>query len=156
MEVADFDRQWEELNANLNKPLLDERPLWKKFLDENLSPLQTYQNEIEKLNMLMADGSEQGFQAFAIGSAGALAKLKSSMGVSAEPKFASAITRGSAEDFKATIDAQNKNKDVQQEIKELMALANQMQAEQLAEQKKIAAAILAQRPAQVLAFCGPV
>jgi len=78
------------------------------------------------------------------------------MGVSAEPKFASAITKGSAEDFKATIDMQNKTKDVQQEIKELMALANQMQAEQLAEQKIIAKAILAQRPAQVLAFCGPV
>ena len=137
-------------------PLIQEAPRWQKFLDENLSPLQTYQNEIEKLNMLMADGSEQGFQAFAIGSAGALAKLKSSMGVSAEPKFASAITKGSAEDFKATIDMQSKTKDVQQEIKELMALANQMQAEQLAEQKKIAAAILAQRPAQVMAFCGPV
>jgi len=137
-------------------PLIQEAPRWQKFLDENLSPLQTYQNEIEKLTMLMKDGSDQGFQAFAIGSAGALAKLKSSMGVSAEPKFASAITRGSAEDFKATIDMQSKNKDVQQEIKELMALANQMQAEQLAEQKIIAKAILAQRPAQVLAFCGPV
>ena len=156
IELADFEKQWEELNANLNKPLLEERPLWQKFLDENLSPLQTYQNEIAKLNMLMADGSEQGFQAFAIGSAGALSKLKSSMGVSAEPKFASAITKGSAEDFKATIDMQSKTKDVQQEIKELMALANQMQAEQLAEQKIIAKAILAQRPAQVMAFCGPV
>jgi tape measure domain-containing protein len=137
-------------------PLIQEAPRWQKFLDENLSPLQTYQNEIEKLNMLMADGSEQGFQAFAIGSAGALAKLKSSMGVSAEPKFASAITRGSAEDFKATIDMQSKNKDVQQEIKELMALANQLQQEQLEAQQAIARAILAQRPAQVLAFCGPV
>ena len=156
MELADFDKQWAELNANVNKPLLDERPLWQKFLDENLTPLQIYQNEIEKLNDLMKDGSAQGFQAFAIGSAGALAKLKSSMGITGEQKFASAITRGSAEDFKATIDMQSKNKDVQQEIKELMALANQMQAEQLAEQKKIAAAILAQRPAQVLAFCGPV
>ena len=156
MELADFDKQWEELNANLNKPLLDERPLWQKFLDENLTPLQIYQNEIEKLNDLMKDGSAQGFQAFAIGSAGALSKLKSSMGITGEQKFASAITRGSAEDFKATIDMQSKTKDVQQEIKELMALANQMQAEQLAEQKKIAAAILAQRPAQVLAFCGPV
>ena len=155
IELADFEKQWEELNANLNKPLLDERPLWQKFLDENLTPLQTYQNEIAKLNMLL-DGSDQGFQAFAIGSAGALSKLKSSMGITGEQKFASAITRGSAEDFKATIDMQSKNKDVQQEIKELMALANQMQAEQLAEQKKIAAAILAQRPAQVLAFCGPV
>ena len=154
MELEDFDRQWQKLHDE--KPILLELPRWQKFLDENLSPLQTYQNEIEKLNMLMADGSEQGFQAFAIGSAGALAKLKSSMGVSAEPKFASAITKGSAEDFKATIDMQSKTKDVQQEIKELMALANQMQAEQLAEQKKIAAAILAQRPAQVLAFCGPV
>jgi tape measure domain-containing protein len=155
MELADFDKQWAELNANVNKPLLDERPRWQKFLDENLTPLQTYQNEIAKLNMLL-DGSDQGFQAFAIGSAGALSKLKSSMGITGEPKFASAITRGSAEDFKATIDMQSKTKDVQQEIKELMALANQMQEEQLAEQKKIAAAILAQRPAQVLAFCGPV
>lgn len=147
----------EEQLAKINDmPLIQEAPRWQKFLDENLSPLQTYQNEIAKLNMLMADGNEQGFQAFAIGSAGALAKLKSSMGVSAEPKFASAITKGSAEDFKATIDMQSKNKDVQQEIKELMALANQMQAEQLAEQKIIAKAILAQRPAQVLAFCGPV
>ena len=156
IELADFEKQWAELNANLNKPLLDERPLWQKFLDENLTPLQTYQNEIEKLTMLMKDGSDQGFQAFAIGSAGALAKLKSSMGISGEQKFASAITRGSAEDFKATIDMQSKNKDVQQEIKELMALANQLQEEQLAAQQAIARAILAQRPAQVMAFCGPV
>lgn len=156
MELADFDKQWAELNANVNKPLLDERPLWQKFLDENLTPLQIYQNEIEKLNDLMKDGSAQGFQAFAIGSAGALAKLKSSMGITGEQKFASAITRGSAEDFKATIDMQSKTKDVQQEIKELMALANQMQEEQLAAQQAIARAILAQRPAQVLAFCGPV
>jgi len=155
IELADFERQWEELNANVNKPLLDERPLWQKFLDENLTPLQTYQNEIAKLNMML-DGSDQGFQAFAIGSAGALAKLKSSMGISGEQKFASAITRGSAEDFKATIDMQSKNKDVQQEIKELMALANQLQQEQLEAQQAIARAILAQRPAQVMAFCGPV
>lgn len=146
----------EQLAKINDMPLIQEAPRWQKFLDENLSPLQTYQNEIAKLNMLMEDGSEQGFKAFAIGSAGALAKLKSSMGISAEPKFASAITKGSAEDFKATIDMQSKTKDVQQEIKELMALANQMQEEQLAEQKKIAAAILAQRPAQVMAFCGPV
>jgi len=155
IELADFEKQWEELNANLNKPLLDERPLWQKFLDENLTPLQTYQNEIAKLNMML-DGSEQGFQAFAIGSSGALAKLKSSMGISGEQKFASAITRGSAEDFKATIDMQSKTKDVQQEIKELMALANQLQQEQLEAQQAIARAILAQRPAQVMAFCGPV
>ena len=147
----------EEQLAKINDmPLIQEAPRWQKFLDENLSPLQTYQNEIEKLTMLMKDGSDQGFQAFAIGSAGALAKLKSSMGISGEQKFASAITRGSAEDFKATIDMQSKNKDVQQEIKELMALANQLQEEQLAAQQAIARAILAQRPAQVMAFCGPV
>ena len=146
----------EEQLAKINDmPLIQEAPRWQKFLDENLSPLQTYQNEIAKLNMLL-DGSEQGFQAFAIGSSGALAKLKSSMGITGEQKFASAITRGSAEDFKATIDMQSKTKDVQQEIKELMALANQLQEEQLAAQQAIARAILAQRPAQVLAFCGPV
>lgn len=144
-----------ELDRVNNLPLMQEAPKWQKFLDENLTPLQQYQREIEKLNMLM-DGSEQGFQAFAIGSSNALQKLKQSTGMGGEPKFASAITKGSAEDFKATLDAQNKNKDVNQEIKELMQVAAEIQQQQLDAQIAIAQAIKAQAPAQVLAFCGPV
>lgn len=141
-ELKAFDEQWNEL-ANA-KPLMLELPKWQKFLDENKTPLQIYENELERLN-LMLDGTEQGFQAFAIGSANALKKLKEATGLG-EVKFAAAITAGSAEDFKATLDAQNQNVDVQQQIREIMAQAAVIQQAQLNAQIQIAQGIQNLRP----------
>jgi tape measure domain-containing protein len=141
MELADFDKQWAELNANVNKPLLDERPLWQKFLDENLTPLQTYQNEIEKLNDLMKDGSAQGFQAFALGSANAIAKLKQSTGLGGPQQFASAVQAGSAAEFQVKVDEMGKAKNVQEEIRQLMEAAAEMEQQQLIAAQEIATAI---------------
>lgn len=149
-ELKAFDEQWNEL-ANA-KPLMLELPKWQKFLDENKTPLQIYENELERLN-LMLDGTEQGFQAFAIGSANAIKKLKEATGLG-EVKFAAAITAGSAEDFKATLDAQNQNVDVQQQIREIMAAAAEVQKKQLNAQIEIAQAIRNQRmpkPVNVMA-----
>lgn len=141
-ELKAFDEQWNEL-ANA-KPLMLELPKWQKFLDENKTPLQIYENELERLN-LMLDGTEQGFQAFAIGSANAIKKLKEATGLG-EVKFAAAITAGSAEDFKATLDAQNQNVDVQQQIREIMAQAAVIQQAQLNAQIQIAQGIQNLRP----------
>ena len=141
MELADFDKQWAELNANVNKPLLDERPLWQKFLDENLTPLQTYQNEIEKLTMLMKDGSDQGFQAFALGSANAIAKLKQATGLGGPQQFASAVQAGSAAEFQVRVDEMGKAKNVQEEIRQLMEAAAEMEQQQLIAAQEIATAI---------------
>ena len=141
IELADFEKQWEELNANLNKPLLDERPLWKKFLDDNLTPLQTYQNEIEKLKMLLADGSAQGLQAFALGSATAIAKLKQATGLGGPQQFASAVQAGSAAEFQVRVDEMGKAKNVQEEIRQLMEAAAEMEQQQLIAAQEIATAI---------------
>ena len=140
-ELAAFDEQWQALSDA--KPLMLELPKWQKFLDENQTPLQIYQNEIEKLNQML-DGSEEGFQAFAIGSAKALEKLKGAMG--GEIKYAGAIQAGSAEDFKATLDMQNQNVDVQQQIRDLMEQAQILQEAQLDAQIAIAQAVQANRP----------
>ena len=142
-ELAAFDEQWQALADA--KPIMLELPKWQKFMDENKTPLQAYQAEIEKLNMML-DGSEEGFQAFAIGSANALQKLKQATGLGGEQKFASAITKGSAEDFKATLDAQNQNVDVQQQIRDLMEQAAIIQQAQLDAQIQMAQAIQANRP----------
>lgn len=147
---AENARKFEEAINNIN--ILPETPKWKKFLDDNLTPLQIYENELERLN-LMLDGTEQGFQAFAIGSANAIKKLKEATGLG-EVKFAAAITAGSAEDFKATLDAQNQNVDVQQQIREIMAAAAEVQKKQLNAQIEIAQAIRNQRmpkPVNVMA-----
>ena len=139
--------------AKLNEEIKRvEPPKWEKFLAENMSPLQVFEGELARLN-LMLDGTEQGFQAFAIGSANALKKLKESTGLG-EVKFAAAITAGSAEDFKATLDAQNQNVDVQQQIREVLAAAAEVQKKQLNAQIEIAQAIKNQRmpkPVNVIA-----
>lgn len=142
LAAEEAENFWDMLNPT-QVQRLEEAP-WKKFLAENLTPLQQYQNEINKLN-LMLDGSAEGETAFAMGSATALKKLKEQTGLGGEVKFVTAITQGSVEDFKATLDAQNQKVDVQQQIREIMEAARRLQEEQLAAQKEIAAAIRAQR-----------
>lgn len=135
----------EGLNKAFNKDIKREEPkLSEKFLAENLTALQIYEKEIVRLNQMLAEGA-QGELAFAMGSAAAIKKLKEATGLG-EIKFAAAITKGSAEDFKATLDAQNNSVDVQQQIRELMQSARDLQEEQLKAQKEIAAAIKAQKP----------
>jgi len=135
----------EGLNKAFNKDIKREEPkLSEKFLAENLTALQIYEKEIVRLNQMLAEGA-QGELAFALGSAAAIKKLKEATGLG-EIKFAAAITQGSAEDFKATLDAQNNSVDVQQQIRELMQSARDLQEEQLKAQKEIAAAIKAQKP----------
>jgi hypothetical protein len=122
-------------------PLIQEAPKWQKFLDENLSPLQTYQNEIAKLNMLLADGSAQGLQAFALGSANAIAKLKQATGLGGPQQFASAVQAGSAAEFQVRVDEMGKAKNVQEEIRQLMEAAAEVEAQQLEAAREIATAI---------------
>lgn len=141
-DAAENAKKFAENMKPTNVIRTEEAP-WKKFLAENLTPLQQYENEIAKLNMML-DGSEEGFAAFAMGSANALKKLKDATGLG-EVKFAAAITAGSAEDFKATLDAQNQNVDVQQQIRELMQAAQEIQQQQLDAQIEIANAIKNQR-----------
>lgn len=144
-ELAAFDEQWQQLHDDMvNKPLRIEEPGWKKFFAENISSLQQYENEIDKLRMML-DGSEEGFMAFSIGSANALKKLKDGMGLGGEQKFASAVTLGTADDFKASIDAQSKTRDIQQEIKMIMEAANEIQQQQLDAQLEIGR-VLANQP----------
>ena len=132
----------EEQLAKINDmPLIQEAPRWQKFLDENLSPLQTYQNEIAKLNMLLADGSAQGLQAFALGSANAIAKLKQATGLGGPQQFASAVQAGSAAEFQVQVDEMGKAKNVQEEIRQLMEAAAEMEQQQLIAAQEIATAI---------------
>ena len=132
----------EEQLAKINDmPLIQEAPRWQKFLDENLSPLQTYQNEIAKLNMLLADGSAQGLQAFALGSATAIAKLKQATGLGGPQQFASAVQAGSAAEFQVKVDEMGKAKNVQEEIRQLMEAAAEMEQQQLIAAQEIATAI---------------
>ena len=132
----------EEQLAKINDmPLIQEAPRWQKFLDENLSPLQTYQNEIAKLNMLLADGSAQGLQAFALGSANAIAKLKQATGLGGPQQFASAVQAGSAAEFQVKVDEMGKAKNVQEEIRQLMEAAAEMEQQQLIAAQEIATAI---------------
>lgn len=141
-------------------PLIQEAPKWQKFLDENLSPLQTYQNEIAKLNMLLADGSAQGLQAFALGSANAIAKLKQATGLGGPQQFASAVQAGSAAEFQVRVDEMGKAKNVQEEIRQLMEAAAEIEAQQLQAALDIAAAIEAlpaqmPRPQQIAVALNP-
>jgi tape measure domain-containing protein len=140
-EAADKAKEFAN-NLNPTNVMRTEEAPWKKFLAENLTPLQQYENEIAKLN-LMLDGSEEGFAAFAMGSASALKKLKDATGLGGETKFAGAIAKGSEADYKATLDAMGQNVDVQQQIKETLEAARQLQEQQLQAQKDIATAILA-------------
>lgn len=130
-----------QLAAINDMPLIQEAPRWQKFLDENLGPLKIYQNEIEKLNMLSADGSAQGLKAFAIGSAAAIAKLKQATGLGGPQQFASAVQAGSAAEFQVRVDEMGKGKNVQEEIRQLMEAAAEVEAQQLEAAREIAAAI---------------
>lgn len=130
-----------QLAAINDMPLIQEAPKWQKFLDENLGPLKIYQNEIEKLNMLSADGSAQGLKAFAIGSAAAIKKLKDATGLGGPQQFASAVQAGSAAEFQVRVDEMGKAKNVQEEIRQLMEAAAEVEAQQLEAAREIAAAI---------------
>jgi len=130
-----------QLAAINDMPLIQEAPKWQKFLDENLGPLKIYQNEIEKLNMLSADGSAQGLKAFAIGSAAAISKLKQATGLGGPQQFASAVQAGSAAEFQVKVDEMGKGKNVQEEIRQLMEAAAEVEAQQLEAAREIAAAI---------------
>jgi tape measure domain-containing protein len=130
-----------QLAAINDMPLIQEAPRWQKFLDENLGPLKIYQNEIEKLNMLSADGSAQGLKAFAIGSAAAIAKLKQATGLGGPQQFASAVQAGSAAEFQVKVDEMGKAKNVQEEIRQLMEAAAEVEAQQLEAAREIAEAI---------------
>lgn len=133
-----IEKQLEAIN---DMPLIQEAPRWQKFLDENLGPLKIYQNEIEKLNMLSADGSAQGMKAFAIGSAAAIAKLKQATGLGGPQQFASAVQAGSAAEFQVKVDQMGKGKNVQEEIRQLMEAAAEVEAQQLEAAREIAEAI---------------
>ena len=154
-EIEDRARSANEMVEDfMGASLRSERPPWEKFLAENLTPLQIYENEIKKLN-LMLDGSAEGARAFAMGGASALEKLKSATGLGGPTQYASAITKGSAEDFKATLEAQEKRVDVQTQIKQIMEAANEIQMQQLKEQQAIAAAIIAQgKPRNLIVAMG--
>ena len=130
-----------QLAAINDMPLIQEAPKWQKFLDENLGPLKIYQNEIEKLNMLSADGSAQGLKAFAIGSAAAIKKLKDATGLGGPQQFASAVQAGSAAEFQVKVDEMGKGKNVQEEIRQLMEAAAEVEAQQLEAAREIAEAI---------------
>ena len=130
-----------QLAAINDMPLIQEAPRWQKFLDENLGPLKIYQNEIEKLNMLSADGSAQGLKAFAIGSAAAIAKLKQATGLGGPQQFASAVQAGWAAEFQVKVDEMGKAKNVQEEIRQLMEAAAEVEAQQLEAAREIAEAI---------------
>lgn len=133
----DLNKLQNQLNIKREEPKFSE-----KFLAENLTALQIYEKEILRLNQMLAEGA-QGELAFAMGSASALKKLKDATGLGGETKFAGAITKGSEADYKATLDAMGQNVDVQQQIKETLEAARQLQEQQLQAQKDIATAILA-------------
>ena len=130
MELAEFDRQWQQLSDQVQKPMRIEEPGWKKFFADNITPLQQYENEVAKLRTML-DGSKEGAMAFALGSANAIAKLKQATGLGGPQQFASAVQAGSAAEFQVRVDEMGKAKNVQEEIKQLMEAAKEMDAQQL-------------------------
>ena len=140
MELADFDRQWQQLSDQVQKPMRIEEPGWKKFFADNITPLQQYQNEVAKLRGML-DGSKEGAMAFALGSANAIAKLKQATGLGGPQQFASAVQAGSAAEFQVRVDEMGKAKNVQEEIKQLMEAAKEMDAQQLKAALDIAAVL---------------
>ena len=120
---------FKDLNDEINRK---EPPKWEKFLADNLTPLQIYQNELKKLNGLLdpAEGPN-GLKAFAIGSAAAIKKLKEATGLGGPQQFASAVQAGSAAEFQVKVDEMGKGKNVQEEIRQLMEAAKEMDAQQL-------------------------
>ena len=140
MELADFDRQWQKLSDEVQKPMRIEEPGWKKFFADNITPLQQYENEVAKLRGML-DGSKEGAMAFALGSANAIAKLKQATGLGGPQQFASAVQAGSAAEFQVKVDEMGKGKNVQEEIRQLMEAAAEVEAQQLEAAREIAEAI---------------
>ena len=140
MELADFDRQWQQLSDQVQKPMRIEEPGWKKFFADNITPLQQYENEVAKLRGML-DGSKEGAMAFALGSANAIKKLKDATGLGGPQQFASAVQAGSAAEFQVKVDEMGKAKNVQEEIRQLMEAAAEVEAQQLEAAREIAAAI---------------
>jgi len=147
MELAEFDKQWQKLSDEVQKPIHVGEAGWKKFFADNITPMQQYENEVAKLRGMM-DGSKEGAMAFALGSANAIKKLKEATGLGGPQQFASAVQAGSAEAFQVKIDEMGKAKNVQEEIRQLMEAAAEVEAQQLQAAKDIAAAIEA-LPAQM-------
>jgi hypothetical protein len=117
-----------------------EEPGWKKFFADNITPLQQYENEVAKLKGMLNEGPE-GVKAFALGSANAIAKLKQATGLGGPQQFASAVQAGSAAEFQVRVDEMGKAKNVQEEIRQLMEAAAEVEAQQLEAAREIAAAI---------------
>ena len=140
MELADFDRQWQKLSDEVQKPMRIEEPGWKKFFADNITPLQQYENEVAKLKGMLNEGPE-GVKAFALGSANAIAKLKQATGLGGPQQFASAVQAGSAAEFQVRVDEMGKAKNVQEEIRQLMEAAAEMEQQQLIAAQEIATAI---------------
>ena len=140
MELADFDRQWQQLSDQVQKPMRIEEPGWKKFFADNITPLQQYENEVAKLKGMLNEGPE-GVKAFALGSANAIAKLKQATGLGGPQQFASAVQAGSAAEFQVRVDEMGKAKNVQEEIRQLMEAAAEVEAQQLEAAREIAEAI---------------
>jgi hypothetical protein len=140
MELADFDRQWQQLSDQVQKPMRIEEPGWKKFFADNITPLQQYENEVAKLRGMLKEGP-QGVMAFALGSAAAIKKLKDATGLGGPQQFASAVQAGSAAEFQVKVDEMGKAKNVQEEIRQLMEAAAEVEAQQLEAAREIAAAI---------------
>ena len=138
-KINDAKDAFKDLNDEINRK---EPPKWEKFLADNLTPLQIYQNELKKLNGLLdpAEGPN-GLKAFAIGSAAAIAKLKQATGLGGPQQFASAVQAGSAAEFQVKVDEMGKGKNVQEEIRQLMEAAAEVEAQQLEAAREIAEAI---------------
>jgi hypothetical protein len=79
--------------------------------------------------------------AFALGSANAIAKLKQATGLGGPQQFASAVQAGSAAEFQVRVDEMGKAKNVQEEIRQLMEAAAEMEQQQLIAAQEIATAI---------------
>jgi tape measure domain-containing protein len=140
MELAEFDKQWQKLSDEVQKPMRIEEPGWKKFFADNITPLQQYENEVAKLKGMLNEGPE-GVRAFALGSANAIAKLKQATGLGGPQQFASAVQAGSAAEFQVKVDEMGKGKNVQEEIRQLMEAAAEVEAQQLEAAREIAEAI---------------
>jgi tape measure domain-containing protein len=140
MELADLDKQWQKLSDEVQKPMRIEEPGWKKFFADNITPLQQYENEVAKLRGMLKEGP-QGVMAFALGSAAAIKKLKDATGLGGQQQFASAVQAGSAAEFQIKVDEMGKAKNVQEEIRQLMEAAAEVEAQQLEAAREIAEAI---------------
>jgi hypothetical protein len=136
-KVKNLNDAFKDLNDEINRK---EPPKWEKFLADNLTPLQIYQNELKKLSALLdPTQGPNGLKAFAIGSAAAIKKLKDATGLGGPQQFASAVQAGSAAEFQVRVDEMGKAKNVQEEIRQLMEGAAEVEAQQLQAAKEIGA-----------------